>query len=316
MKPFCLREILISLLVILAAFGAGTSASVFADADVPLDASMRMTTKTVMQGEPIVLHYSLTNFGDQKIGTHFGIYNDDWYTLSLVDQTGHPIRPLPDLRPVRPTSPAYRTPNPFLPPGQTRTGDIVLSRFFAISHPGKYILSVDVHLPTVEVSMEEENPSHVEEMLRTSSTEFRNTYRFSFVVIIADPAKLQATAEGLRQAAVQNRTKGDLSLSVDQLLSMPVATALPNWLALVTGANGRPDLVVKSLSDFPSPRAADILANMAWDTNWQQSKYPADRILTALREMRETPDGSLRQHIDALFANHGIKATDVPQAVD
>lgn len=316
MKLFSLREILISLLVVLAAFGVGTSASVSADADVPLDASMRMTTKTVMQGEPIVLHYSLTNFGDQKIGTHFGIYNDDWYTLSLVDQIGHPIMPIPDLRPVRPASPAHRIPNPFLSAGQTRDGDIVLSRFFAISHPGKYTLSVDVHLPMVEVSTGEENPSHVEEMLKTSSTEFSSIYRLSFVVTMTDPAKLQATAEGLRRAAVQNRAKGDLSLSVDQLLSMPVAIALPNWLALVTGANGRPDLVVKSLSDFPSPRAADILANMIWDTNWQQSKYPADRILTALRGMRETPDARLRQHIDALFANHGIKATDVPQAVD
>lgn len=317
MKPFCLRGGFISLLIILAAFGASVSASAGDNTSLPLAASMRLMTTTIMQGEPVILHYSLSNLGGQKIGAHFGIYNNDWYTLSLVDQTGQPVGTVRDLRPARPASPIYRLPNPFLSPGQTRAGDIVVTRLFVVSHPGRYTLSVDVHLAMMEVPRSEEDPSHVEEMLETSSTTFTSAYRFSFVVTKADTASLQRIAETLRQTSVKNNgAQNGLLLSVDQLLSMPVEAALPSWQALVAGTDGKPALVVKSLSDFPSVRAADILASMAWDARWQPFKYPTDRVLMALQEMHETPDATLRQHIDGLFAAHGIKVADVPKAVD
>ena len=225
------------------------------------------TPATVSLGEPIMLHYKLSNLSsNEKLVVLSGIYNTAWYTLGLKDQAGNPVRLIPDTRPLNPPGPhagdigIYATRD-----GRDgwRDGYVVATKSFSVPRPGKYVLTMHVQAPYTLVPPTLENPVLMKSQIISDGTVLIQDFRFPLTVTAFNPAALQAKANALKEAISKELNSPLLLPEIDELFSMPEAQAGPVWEEMALQAKPMErDLIADKLAGLHSNKGADILFEM------------------------------------------------------
>ncbi len=283
-------------------------ASVKADSDAgPISLQMSLATPSAFSlGEPIILHYKITNNTGQRQWVYMGQDAKGWLSERLVDQDGASVAPLPDAAPSPPGGIHFNGPSIDM----DYEGDTVVSQRFVIPHPGHYTLTVHATL-TLGVRPPESNQS---------ADGLESDFTFPLTVTAADPAKLAAVAQGYERMAAAYKSPQWHGWYVDALLSMPEEETLPAWRALVN----EPDpmfvirgQVTEDLLRVNTPAAADVLAEMLFAPGLASDASAT--IGRCLDEMYNAGSPTLRQHIADIAAAHGLSLPDkvvIPHIAD
>lgn len=307
----------VSLLCYAAAFFPATSCQAEQE---PMSADVALVTPaTFSLGEPIMLHYKLANLSStEKLAILRGIYNTGWYTLSMKSVAGDRVALIPDERPLDP---------PGLHSGDVgvyaasdgrdswQDGYIVVSKFFAVQHPGKYLLTVHVRASYALVAPTQENPVVMKDLINSDGTTLIQDFSFPLTVTATNPAILQAKANTLKGAIEKEQTSTLLLPEMDELFSMPEAQASSVWETMALEA--RPmnrDLIANKLGTLHSTKAADILFKMI-DNPASNSVFVSHR----LSEVYNDGSPALREHIKSVAARKGIQLPEqiaLPQVID
>lgn len=270
----------------------------------PLDVQASLSTRpTIVQGDPIILHYRISNTSDQKVGMHWGVYRTEWYTLHLTDAAGRMTSSLADPRPRDPQG-LHASPQGFLASGKGTDGFIVVSRFLAVPRPGRYTLTMRVHISYAIVEPEEENPVRLKGLLQDSGTNLTQDYTFPLIITASNTDRLRSTAEALCQSIIQEKYGPRHKALMEALFSMPEAQAAASWEALASKPSMDADLIAHHLEHVHSPKAADILARMLRDPTLSPDNLTA--VGRRLNEMYNTGNAKLREHIKQIAASYRI----------
>ena len=277
------------------------------------------TPATISLGEPIMLHYKLSNLSpDEKLVVLSGIYNTGWYTLGLKDQAGNPVRLIPDTRPLNPPGLHAGDVGIYATSDQRdswRDGYIVATKSFTVPRPGKYLLTMHVQAPYTLVAPTLEDPVQMKSLIDSAGTVLTEDFSFPLTVTTADPVVLQAKAKALEEAISKEKNGTILLPEMDELFSMPEAQAGPIWEEMATQAKPMDrDLIANKVASLNSNKAADILFKMM-DNPATDSGFVNDK----LSEIYNGGDVLLREHIKTAAAQRGIQLPDkisMPQVID
>ncbi len=309
----------------LSAGGTSMNANAGPQTSAPLEARVSVNgNSTIVLGEPISLYYSITNISDDQgvgkgVGIGLGTNETQWYQLSLTDEAGRSAQIIPDERSLSPRG-LHSTGTYFLSPNGHKEDHIAVTKFFQIMHPGKYNLVVQVHIPYAagSVTKEASLTSDLESDIKSSNTTLVDRFVFPIMVTKADPARLEARANALREAATAERYGQKYRALLDALFSMPEAQAASSWKSLANNADRMDaELIADQLARIHSITTADLLVQMLDST-----KLSADEtsyIKTKINQNYNSGDVGLKAHIKSLAANRGIEMSDevaIPQPSD
>ncbi len=286
------------------------------DTDATPDVQVTLASGAYLSlGEPIVLHYQITNSTGQTLVSHLGVYDTEWYTLELTDALGRPAVSIPDTRPADPGG-LHISAERFLPPGKGPEGYIVMARYFTLTHPGKYLITFRAHLRSAPFSADEASPHELKQALSTSGTVKTQVFAFPLTVTNTNTLRLKKTAEALRQQLIQEKQVSRIRMLDDALFSMPEAQAAPSWEALASNP-AYTLLVAGELGRVNTPKAADMLAQML--RNPRLSPDEVTTVSQSLNEIYNNGNAPLKSHISGIAASFGIsmpKKVTMPVAAD
>ena len=277
------------------------------------------TPATLTLGEPIALHYKLSNLScDEHLAVLTGIYNTQWYTLGLQDAQGRQVPAVPDTRPLDPPGLHAGDVNNFAVSASRdgwQDGYIVASKSFSVPRPGKYVLTLHVHAAYTLVAPTLENPVLMKSMIRSAETIYTQDFQFPLTVTAANPTRLQAKANALKEAIAKEQSSVLLLPEMDELFSMPEAQASSVWeeIALQAGPMNR-DLIADHLANLHTSKAADILFKML-DNPAGSSSFVSEK----LAETYNNGNPALREHIKSVAAQKGVQLPQqvvIPQVID
>lgn len=277
------------------------------------------TPVTFSLGEPIMLHYKLSNLSsDTNLAVLSGIYNTSWYTLGLTDAKGLPVRLIPDTRPLDP--PGFHAGDvSVFAIGDKRDswqdGYIVASKSFVVPRPGEYVLTLHINAAYAQVAPTLEDPTAMKSMMKSSGTTLVRDFHFPLTITAANPDVLQAKAAALQEAIDKEPISTLLLPEMDELFSMPEAQAAAVWekMALQAKPMNR-ELIAGKLAELSSAKTADILFKMA-DNPASGSGFVGDK----LAEVYNHGSPALRQHIKSVAMQKGIQLPEqivIPRVID
>jgi hypothetical protein len=254
-----------------------------------------------MQGEPILLTYNLQN---QSSKTFFDRVNDKWYTLSLVDEDGVLAKPRTILDSesrggYKPVRRGYS-----VTPGENSTNTIVVTQYFDIPHPGKWILTATAQVPAT-ARVTEDN------VVKNVSSSVAQEFKFVLNVLPARSEHLRTVAENLRGNIAKETDSKRRLAALKALTSMPEREVWPVWEALSKDPlKAYAAQVALELGRVPSKHTADILMSM--HINQAADSVPS---MTLVR-MDQQVDGELKTHIDSLLRQIKANGHTVALPVD
>jgi len=292
-KPF------VPVFVALAAL-AGTSAQAqTADGSIQADVSLA-SSKTISQGEPIVLKYKISNVSDAQIVMDIGTDGPTWLSQSLSDAAGYTIRGHEAIDPNNANSHLGLFNGGEIAAHGSFTDYVVASQWFPALGPGKYTLTAHVHVPY-------ENVTHMM---------VEREFRFPLVVMPFDPKRVQSAAQALAVAAAQTPVTeaAKRKMLVYALFSMPEAQASRSWRGITSGPASSAALLsdaVEDLGRLQSATATDILLEMLTNPAQAHDAYLESSIAGALAGTYRDANAPLRQHIRALYASRGMPLADI-----
>lgn len=264
-------------------------------------------------GEPLSLLYKLTNVsGDQNVGVGLGADKAQWCQLSLTDASGRITQTILDDSSPEPRG-LHFTGAYLLQPDASEQDYIVVTRYLRISQPGKYTLTVQVHLP---YTLEEPSASaSLVDRIKSSSKVLTTRFVFPLNVTAANTTNLAAEAANLSRRAKAEKDDSTRKFLLDELFSMPAAQAAPVWQELVLGASPMDrDLLVGKLAGLRSSEAANILLQMI-DNPATNSRFISDR----LAEIYNHGTPAVRAHIKSIAEHRGLQVPErivLPQIMD
>lgn len=303
----------VKLVVLILILCATTSSSVSADTDTGvMGCKLSLVTDSKMvQGQPILLHYTLTNpSSDQALGIHMGINKTEWYTLSLTDSAGHSALLIPDNRPQKAAG-AHRGIFERLSPLASSSGYIVVSRFFAVQHPGSFVLKMHVAAPYAAEDAAVKSTAQIMSDIKNGGTMFTKDFVFPLTVTPTNILALQETANALKHDFLRKPRSNLHDADLDALFAMPEAIAAPVWKALAGEASAwDTNTIARKLAELRSIRATDVLVSML--DNPAMSQYDKKYIEMCIDETYNNADTSLRNHIKSMAQSRG---TTMPMKV-
>jgi len=277
-----------------------------------------------MLGEPVVLCYRLTNTSRETLSVHVGRDKKDWMTMRLGGPSKTPPRSRPDLR-LRQGG-IYST-GIRISAESSATGSVVVSQRFLVSEAGDYDLSLDVVAPYEADFQAGKAPPRSEEppAERTVLTE---SHAFPLTVTEAQPARLRAIAEALREAAAQAGSQ-ERMMSLEALFSMPEEYASESWRAAAFDPRLLHSLsfIADQLERLSTIAAAGILVEMVLNTPPAiVGKVPADGATTAeklpitlsfsvhrqFHNLYFHADPALKAHLTKMYNDRGWAVPDRP----
>lgn len=289
--------------LILAVFWMGAnSPSTAADAFKALDVRMSLlTSPEIVLGEPITLHYVISNISDQKIGVQWGA--GEWYSLALTDESGKTSTfavPKP-----RSQQAGFRViPDPFITGGHPVKGFLTVTQRLAVSHPGNYILTVHVRLPYTLVEAGEENPANIDNQIKSESNTFSQDFTFRLSVAPTNDPILRARANSLVQAMSIDHFGPAFQANMDALFSMPEAQAASSWKLLVNNdSRVNAELIAVQLTKIHSVTTVNLLVQML--DNPKLTPDETSFIRTKIDESYNAGDAAVKGHIKAIAASRG-----------
>lgn len=292
---------------------AATSAFAQVDTTSSLTVQTALASSNVTSlGEPIVIHYTISNPTDRAVTYYVGPSNTEWYTLRLVDGLGQPANALPN-RYAHAQGGLYSFPVVSIPPGTSCDGNIVVTRYLAPSHPGNYTLGVRLLF----------SPPGAREAPLTGPVVTGQTQDFAFPITVtaASSVRLKAVAEQLRREALGLNNVGKSRLVLERLLSLPESEAKPSWEALINDST-TPSTVLSEMAEqlgaSGSSAAPELLAQMLF--NRPPGTGSNDTLVRAsthkaLASLYDTADAQLKQAMTQAFINHGASAADLIEIV-
>lgn len=279
----------------------------------PIGVELSLSSKTVMLGEPLVLHYSVTSAWPEVVDTYMGMDLEGWLTFRLVNAAGQVVPSLADPRVSNPGG--IHSDGARISPQSFFRGHVVLSQRFAMTQVGEYQLSVQVYLPYAPD--EREGFIWPEQFEETYGTVFRAEHSFSFSVTDADPKRLREIAEVLADRFIERLPYSEF-VQVESLFSMPEEYALQSWKAVAHTPNlpaiFRQD-VAKELTRLNSITAADILADMTWRSAQPLESNGLGSTWRPLHNMYFSAAPELKQHLIQLFAGHNQTIDSQPRLI-
>ena len=277
-----------------------------------------------MLGEPVVLCYRLTNTSRETLSVHMGRDKKDWMTMRLGGPSKTPPRSRPDLR-LRQGG-IYST-GIRISAESSATGSVVVSQRFLVSEAGDYDLSLGVVAPYEADFQAGKAPPRSEEppAERTVLTE---SHAFPLTVTEAQPARLRAIAEALREAAAQAGSQ-ERMMSLEALFSMPEEYASESWRAAAFDPRLLHSLsfIADQLERLSTIAAAGILVEMVLNTPPAiVGKVPADGATTAeklpitlsfsvhrqFHNLYFHADPALKAHLTKIYTDRGWAVPDRP----
>ena len=290
----------------------------------PLHLAVHLVSSSVMLGEPVVLCYRLTNTSKETLFVHMGRDKKDWMTMRLGGPSKTPPRSRPDLR-LRQGG-IYST-GIRISAESSATGSVVVSQRFLVSEAGDYDLSLDVVAPYEADFQAGKAPPRSEEppAERTVLTE---SHAFPLTVTEAQPARLRAIAEALREAAAQAGSQ-ERMMSLEALFSMPEEYASESWRAAAFDPRLLHSLsfIADQLERLSTIAAAGILVEMVLNTPPAiVGKVPADGATTAeklpitlsfsvhrqFHNLYFHADPALKAHLTKMYNDRGWAVPDRP----
>lgn len=282
------------------------------EAEGVLSLNPSLVSETVMLGEPIVLHYDITNRANDGLWLYVGQEQSAWAKLSLTDGAGLSAPERLDPRKVQ--GGIQRTTQVFLAPGQAYRASLIVTQWLVVPHVGQYSLHLKAHLPYIprtllEVAGEQAGGSPMGPWHQRTRTVFVQEWFFKVIVTEPEEAHLRQIAEGLRQTAMVRTHYLQSVDALRALLAMPEQYALASWQAIADdpGFRYKEDLM-RELAHVMSPAAADLLARM-----WNPGPGPMliiDQASVLLDNMYRAGDEALKRHIEGIFASYGKKVSD------
>ena len=277
---------------------------------------MQLTTNASLTlGEPVILHAEMLNPSEeQKLWVRTGLYQSDWYTLSLVDQWGRSEAAIPDLRTREPAG-AHGFDITIVQPSSSVPIDIVATRFLPIVRPGKYFLKVHVYTSYTQTEAASEDVTQAQGQIKSGKSILAEDFTFPLTVTPADPVSLQNKANELKQDILKKPGSKSHYADIDALFSMSEVVAWTAWQSLADeGNSSTQEIVADKLANLHSSKAVDILFRMK-DNPTSNSEI----ISTKLSEIYNAGDPVLRDHIKAVAAEKGITLPEkiaLPQVID
>ena len=277
--------------------------------DTPVSVEVSLAKNTVMEGEPIVLNYKITNFSDGEAWLEFGESRKTWLGLNLVDGVGRSAPALTERRPLN-----VRYEGPFasegitLSPRMVSEGSVVVSRRLASPRPGRHALLVNLRLPYAVGPV---NDPTLHERAHAGQNPLTKQMRLFLTVIRADAAQVRSVADALKEEITQNggvlSNDGMMStdLAIQKLFSMPARYARPSQMALVSDprlSQRAQQLLFTRLIGIGSTLIVDFLEDAAWTLNVEEAR-------SALCVLHIYNDPALRKRIEKMFADHGQPMT-------
>ncbi len=276
----------------------------------PLTTAVTMTTSSaITQGEPIVLHYRVTNTGDKELAMGISMDETRFLTQSLEDASGEIVQ---GNRPIDITDDLF---NGGLINGHGSTeGSMVVNQWFRPLAPGTYTLSVHTSISYGDANQVAQT---VPQAKVGDFRQDREDFQFRVVVTPAMPSRLQATAQRLVQEIVQQPAwnSSQRKLLLRELFSLPEAQALPSWKTLASASLSSWALndFIENLMQIKTAATADILIDMIVRHSQEQNAdvYIDSALVNAMAVTYRDGDLPLRQHIRTLYALRGVPLAEV-----
>ena len=161
------------------------------------------TSSTIMQGEPIVLHYRVTNTGNKKLAMGISLDETRFLTQSLEDAQGKVTQGHRPLDPNTTTDQSGLFNGGDIDGSSSIEDSIVVNQWFPSLPPGTYTLSVQTSI----------SYGGADQVALTAVNSKVSDYRqdregFQFPLIVTPPvsSRLQATAQRLEQQIARSPT--------------------------------------------------------------------------------------------------------------
>lgn len=278
----------------------GSVAQAVPETPLPAGLEMSLDTHTFLRGEPIVLHYKITNGGDREMypdlrdGRNQCLeeHYKGWFSLALKDTAG---KTAPAVSFLPPASGGAYSRGSRVEAGASYADSLVVNQWVVADHAGSYTLSVHVRLPCTLGS-------------GASQFWFPLTKDFSFPVIItpADSNRLRLKAGTLRAGWMAGSDRSQRALTLRSLFALPEQEGLPEWQALVADdsltGNDR-QRAAEEIAQTKSLAAVDLLAQLCWGP--QEQERTGVPMMIYLSNMWIFGDAAMKKHIEELAAQHG-----------
>lgn len=235
----------------------------------PLRLDVWVPQETLVQGEPLVLHYRLTNLANEDLFVE--LWEDAerfpiWLVGTTLQVSGRPpVTFAPGISRVDYGGGIY-CPGVRIQVGQQFEGREVLSRWLPVLDPNNVDLHLVMQVPVLGSTGEP-----------AASGPFQARQTISLVVAGWNPERLRARACS-QLATLRMGPEVAEDADLDLLLALPVNEAGETWRSLAgdpTLDSSLRDAFVKSLGRHDSVLAADILAGLAWDPVPEPGTPPA-----------------------------------------
>ena len=264
-----------------------------------------LTKSTLVQGEPIILQYSVFNISDRKIVLDWA--GAEGYSLALMDQVGNTVA-IEQKQP--PKEGYYLTLDPVMRSGGKYETCIAVPQHNVRLRPGRYTLMVRVRLPYTTTDSNEENPLKIESEITASGNIYSRVFRIPLTVTAPNDGALRATAASLLKTLSAKPYGPEYIADVDALFSMPEAQAAPSWQRLLAhpGSSMNIALIIDKLGDVKSVKSADMLLKML-----DSPTLSSDNSMFVSRKLEETynsGDFKVRSHLKNTMAQRGITLPD------
>jgi len=270
-----------------------------------LDAKVSVLTKSAfVQGEPIILHYLISNTSDQKLGLDWE--GKEGYSLTLTDQTGA-MNVIQQKHPTK--RGAYAELDPFMCSGGKYETYFAVPQRDINLHPGRYTLIVHVRLPYAMAESNEENPLVIKKQIKGSGNVFSRVFRFPLIVTAPNDGVLRARAASLLKSISTLPYGPEYIANMDALFSMPEVQAVAIWRELATHPNTmNASLIADRLGDVSSVKASDLLLKMLDNP----ALPPAASMLVSrkLAEVYNSGSAGVRSHLKNTMASRGSYLPD------
>ncbi len=266
-----------------------------------LSAKVSLLSKpSIVQGEPIVLRYSVQNNSEQKIGVSWG--KTDGRVFTLTSQSGATRT----IEQKQSSSEGFHVvTDPFMRSGGSYEAYLVVPQKAASLRPGKYVFAVSVQLPYTTTNAGEDNPVKIEKDISDSGDVYTHVFRFPITVTAADDGALRTAATSLLKTISITPYGPKYQADLEALLSLPEAQAAESWRELtdhLTATNTA--LVADRLGDTGSVKASDLLLKML--DNPTLSPDDSSAIKDKLAEMYNSGTASLRSYLKSAMMQRGV----------
>ncbi len=305
-RPHWMRYTRASAVLMLALF-MQTACGICTAATTPLTVCWQLEPTRPMLGEPVLLHYTITNTSAETVWVDWKGENltrgnstvptlPPWLTVVLSARLGAMLTPTAEpVSPFTAADYAVVSPRRELAAGASREGTLVLSRWYTLPRAGSYQIALHVRLPYRVGSDSQKQPLSSDQTL-------------PLLVSSPNPVGLRQVAAALARAAVQPAGFEQTITVLDSLFSMPEAVAYEAWrqVALDPRLGSLATLqVTLDLARVGSANAVDLLYRMATDPGDAYDRQALAKQGLLRIQANSAPEGQM--HIQRLLLGLSLR---------